>query len=303
LNKRLYFPLRDSEGHEVIAIVRVAADPVGFEELRRKGRNVLLGFIVSNVVLVVLYVMTMRLVRRTIEAERLAAQADRLRALGTMTAGIAHEIRNPLGIISLQVEEMRAFLPQIPEEKTRAAFDEIAHDLQAETKRLRELTESFLHFSKASSSTSFQPVSVRVDKILEPLLKIWTKGLNPELRKISYRNPDPDARVLFTEDRLRQVVLNLLRNADEAMGSRQGSIEITVRTGGNYVDIVIQDTGPGIPKENIEQIFDPFFTTRVEGTGLGLPLSRAMARSAKGDILVESEPGKGSTFTLRLHGR
>lgn len=299
LDKRLYYPIRNEKA-ELVAILRLEIDQGYFNAMRKRGRWLLVGFVSSNAILVALYLLTMRLVKRTIQAERQVSQADRLRALGTMTAGIAHEIRNPLGIISLQVEELRAFIKGIRDDALRASFEQVASEIQQETRRLRDLTETFLQFSRANSSVTLRTVAVRVDTIVPATVKLWSKGLNPQSRRVEVRNEAGEASALFTEDRMRQVLLNLLRNADEALGSRQGTIEVVIARQGANIEIAVKDDGPGISRANLEQIFDPFFTTRAEGTGLGLPLSRALARSAGGDLVVETEEGKGATFTLRL---
>jgi signal transduction histidine kinase len=102
------------------------------------------------------------------------------------------------------------------------------------------------------------------------------------------------------EDKLRQVMLNLLRNADEAIGDKDGAITITLRRQQGNVQISVTDTGPGIPVDVASQVFDPFFTTRADGTGLGLSVSRAIAEAAGGSLTVQSTLGEGAVFVLTL---
>lgn len=298
--KRLYMPLVHPKGR-TLAVLRLEHNPLDFSALRTSRNRFFLGFFGATALLVFLYFQTMRLVRRTIEAERGASQADRLRALGTMTAGIAHEIRNPLNIISLQVEELRASVPAVQEESTRKALTQIAEDLQSETRRLKELTQTFLNFSRTTSAPTTKAVAVDAHRAVEKLFRLWEKGLDPRMRRVAFVNDAPaGTRVLFTEDRLRQVLLNLLRNADEALGTQAGEITLTMALKASSLHISVRDTGPGIDPANLNQIFDPFFTTRAEGTGLGLSLTKALVEGAGGKLEVESKPGKGACFTAIL---
>jgi len=294
---RIYHPVRTREG-EVVAVLRLEGKMP--EGLMRVRNRLFLGMLVSVGILVFLWLWAVRLVRRTLEAERAAAQSDRLRALGTMTAGIAHEIRNPLGIIHLQVEEFRALARDVPDEAKRVELLSIGDDLLKETRRLKDLTQSFLDFTRASSAVNKDRRLLDVSKATEQTLNLWKKGVSPELRTVEFRSSVAGATVSFSEDRLRQVLLNLLRNADDALGRERGTISVAVDRSGAMLTIAVSDSGPGIPRETLEQIFDPFFTTRAEGTGLGLSVSRALAEAGGGTLKATSEPGRGATFILAL---
>jgi signal transduction histidine kinase len=282
----------------VVAILRMEGD--NFERLVTLRSRLFFGLLLSMGVLLFLWFWTLKMVKRTIEAERSAAQSDRLRALGTMTAGIAHEIRNPLGIISLQAEELKALSAEVADPTLREALQATTADLQKEARRLKDLTHSFLAFSKASSATNKEAPRVDVNGCVEGTVRLWQKGLRPELRTVRFEPAARTVSAIMQEDRLKQILLNLLRNADEALGSQVGEITVAVEPSGNHVRISIRDNGPGISREAQAQIFDPFFTTRAEGTGLGLSLSRALAEAAKGNLEVNSELGAGATFTLTL---
>ncbi|MCC6548129.1 HAMP domain-containing histidine kinase [Candidatus Sumerlaeota bacterium] len=296
---RVYMPLMNESGR-VLALLRLELNSQYFRQLTVLRNRLFFGFILASALLVVLWLMLMRLVRRTITAERIAAQADRLRALGTMTAGIAHEIRNPLGIIALQIEELRATADMNKATEIRP----IINEMNEEVKRLKNLTEQFLTFSRAGSDSTPPLSPVPVDETLGPLAKMWSKGLSPELRTVHYHSDSPTAAVFFPADRLRQIVLNLLRNADDALGKSKGEIFVRVTLSkSSEVSITVTDTGPGISETVLDQIFDPFFTTRAEGTGLGLSLSRAFAQGGGGTLIAESEEGKGAKFTLTLPGK
>lgn len=299
LRKRIYFPIRN-EANRVVAILRVEGNSSTSSSLVTLRNRLLLALPISTGICVLLWYFTVRLVRRTIEAERSASQADRLRALGTMTAGIAHEVRNPLAIITLQLEEMRAIAKTLSDVPQREALNQLHQELKEETTRLRGLTEQFLGFSKASSRPELKVVAFRAAPSVEATVKLWGKGTDPVLREVSFCNDAGELKVFFEEPRLRQILLNLLRNADEALGKTKGHITVGIERRGAMMDVSVRDSGPGIDPANLEQIFDPFFTTRAEGTGLGLSVSRALAESAGGSLTATSTKGQGATFLLKL---
>ncbi len=305
--RRLYFPVRAPDSLDpsspgpVVAVLQLAGDPAAFRPLFQVRNRLLFGFGITLVLFLATYWMTVRLVRRTLHAERMAGQADRLRALGSMTAGIAHEIRNPLNILTLQAEELEASLADVPEAKLRANLASLASDIRAETLRLKSLTEEFVHFARASSEKDEGNALTNVAEVVEETVRRFGKGLHPELHSLHVRiDADRGLRARFPEDRLRQILLNLLRNAQEALGPRKGEVDVRVSRVGDGIEILVNDNGPGMDATTASQVFDPFFTTRAEGTGLGLSLSRAYAETAGGSLTLKTAPEKGATFLLRL---
>lgn len=298
--RRLYVPIVGTLSMDPVAVLRLESPVVDAGAIRRVRARFVAGGILATLIVVVLWVSTMRLVRRTLEAEREAARADRLRALGTLTAGVSHEIRNPLGIISLQAEELKALAQEMPPDQTRENLESLADDLRSETRRLRDLLEDFLRFSRSGveDEPATQPVSP--GEVIDGLMRIWSKGFDGGHREIVYKNSVGETTVLLAEDRLRQIALNLLRNADEALGKRPGRIDVHLGKRGTDVVLTVTDDGPGIPAEELSRIFDPFHSTRPEGTGLGLALARAIAENAGGNLEARSREGHGATFTLLL---
>ena len=304
MQRTVYMPVRNKQeqGGRVVALLRIESGTGQFAELARLRRRLFVGFWISIGILVFLYIATIRLIRRTINAERAASQADRLRALGTMTAGIAHEIRNPLGILTLQIEELRETIRQVEDRDQRASLASIAEDLASDTKRLKGLTEQFVSFGSggAEAAGETRPAKIDAAEAARQLLKIWKKSVDPQRREIVEEIAEDSLPVFFTEDALRQILLNILRNADEALGDQSGQIKVRVFERDGYAAISVEDTGPGIDPAMQRQLFDPFFTTKADGTGLGLSLSRSLAQRAGGDLTVESTPGEGARFALLL---
>jgi signal transduction histidine kinase len=217
---------------------------------------------------------------------------EKLAELGRLTAGIAHEIKNPLAIIGYALEllcrdgELTSF--QI----------EMAEKIEMEIERLNTLTEGLLSFS---SSREGCRRLVALNDLVEEVLGL----LRFELQRQSVQ-----LEIDFTElplveadpNKLKQVVINLVMNAAQAMHGEGRVILRTCRHGEHGVELAVIDSGPGIPAEIQEQMFTPFFTTKPEGegTGLGLYLCRNIVREHGGEILVESVQGTGATFRVRL---
>ncbi|MBI5155593.1 ATP-binding protein, partial [Candidatus Poribacteria bacterium] len=132
------------------------------------------------------------------------------------------------------------------------------------------------------------------------IVRLFEKGLPPNIRLVIQAGPPAPVRVTFAEAQLRQVVLNLLRNSQEAIGGAAGQITVSVAAEREFGVVTIRDNGPGMDGATLAQIFDPFFTTRPEGTGLGLPLSRSLVEAAGGRLVIESTKGAGAVAQLSL---
>jgi signal transduction histidine kinase len=216
---------------------------------------------------------------------------EKLAELGRLTAGIAHEIRNPLAIIGYALELLCRDGAMTPFQV------EMAEKIEMEIERLRTLTDGLLSFSSGREGCRRL---VSLNDLLEEALRLirfelqrQTVALETEFNELPLVSADPN--------QLKQVVINLIMNAVQALGGK-GTITLRTAGCGNMVELSVGDTGPGIPTELLTGIFDPFFTTKPEGegTGLGLYLCRTIVREHGGEISVESEPGSGATFRVRL---
>jgi PAS domain S-box-containing protein len=234
-------------------------------------------------------------VTRRVALERQARQAEKLSALGTLAAGIAHEINNPLGVITSRVEVamLEAEGSDIPKRllEDLRVIDRHAH-------RAARIAQGLLSFSR---HTAWQFVPVDVNQLVEEVLLLIDKQLQKERMVLQRRLAPGLPRVMGSPNHLEQVLLNLLTNAREAM-TAGGSILVESResAGGQEVQIVIADTGPGLQADVVARIFDPFFTTKKDGTGLGLSISYGIVKDHGGTLDVASEVGKGATFTITL---
>ena len=222
-------------------------------------------------------------------------QAEKLAALGTLAAGIAHEINNPIGVITSRVELMRldADAHHLP--------NEVRNDLDVvhrHARRVARITQGLLSFARKSPHAR-SPVDLNqiVDDTLVLLEHPLTRG---GVTIVTTRAPGLP-RLMGDANALQQVLVNLLTNARDAI---TGAGTIDVRTEASpdrrEVRLSVHDTGRGIPREALPRVFDPFFTTKPEGTGLGLAISYGIVRDHGGTIDVDSRPDHGTTFTVTL---
>jgi len=224
-----------------------------------------------------------------IEIEDQLRRADRLTALGELSAGMAHEIRNPLGAIRGTAEILRDAFP--PEHK----YAEFTAILVKEVDRLNQVLEDFLRFVRPEPTdlARFRPAET-LREVLH-LAEVQARKARVNIVTEIAELPETEG----GEGQFKQVFLNLILNAVQAM-TGGGQLHIVAEVHDNWVVCRFSDTGPGIPKENLERIFNPFFTTKQEGTGLGLAITSRIVENSGGRIKVESEVGQGTTFTLKL---
>jgi two-component system sensor histidine kinase PilS (NtrC family) len=219
---------------------------------------------------------------------------DRLAALGEMAAGLAHEIRNPLASLSGAAQFLEETALLQPEERR------LLEIISKESDRLNDITKSFLLYAKPEEK-KIHNISL-VEEIESVLSLMKQRKKLPEADvKI-----DVPANLQFEVDpsQFKQVLLNLLLNAYQALPHEDGRISIKGTTkGGDHLVLKISDNGTGIRPEDLSRVFNPFFTTRPDGTGLGLAIVHRLVHEWNGDITVDSEQGKGSTFTLHLPKR
>lgn len=221
--------------------------------------------------------------------EDILHRQDKLAAVGQLAAGVAHEIRNPLTSIKGYAE----FLSMDETAKDRQEYFDI---ILEEIERVNSIVEEFMLLSKPT-------VSVLEKKPLLPIMDNVVSILDYQLRKNkiqlhrSYENPN--FFVECDENKLKQVFLNFIKNAVEAMPNG-GFIEIIVKKENDSISIVIKDSGIGMSKEQLKKLGEPFFTTKKDGNGLGLMVSFKIIENLNGKVYIESELGKGTSFHITL---
>lgn len=224
-----------------------------------------------------------------IEIEEQLRRADRLSALGELSAGMAHEIRNPLGSIKGTAEILR---DGVSADDPKLEFADI---LIKEVDRLNRVLEDFLHFAKPAPVEQglFSPNEVVVD-VLELTRQQATRN-----RVDVQLDLGDDIEVPGQGEQVKQSLLNLVLNALQVMPDG-GTLKVSSRVYHDNFEIAVSDNGPGVSREDRDRIFNPFVTTREGGTGLGLAIALRIVQSHGGHIKLESAPGEGASFVLCL---
>ncbi len=224
--------------------------------------------------------------------ERLAA-AERIAAWREVARRLAHEIKNPLTPIAMSVETLRDALEQ-ERPDFREIFQEGTAAIQDEVRRLKRIVDEFSRFARLPRPV---PALLPAGELVSSLLALFPA---PPPGIALEREVAPDLpRVNVDRDQMLQVLLNLVRNAVEAMGNG-GTLRILARREGSEVAISVSDTGPGIRPEDLSSVFEPYFTTKEGGTGLGLAIADRIVHEHAGRIDVRSRPREGAIFTVRL---
>ena len=225
------------------------------------------------------------------ELEKEMTKHERLVALGKMAAGVAHEIRNPLSSIKGFATMLGASVRECGE------GDKAARLLIEEVERLDRSITEMLNYSRP---LPLRRAPVALDALLENSLDLIRPDAEEMGVEVRFAAADMPL-VEVDEDRVKQVMLNLYLNALQAMESGGGVLDVGCRAvADGMVEIVVRDTGKGVPPEHLERVLEPYFTTKADGTGLGLALAYKIIDEHGGDIRIESEPGKGTVVRVRL---
>lgn len=219
-------------------------------------------------------------------------KSEKMASLGQMSAGINHEIKNPINFIQGSIEAMRRDMKEETYEKNRDYFKFIEDGLG----RIKRIVNSLSHFSHQSQEPDQK---CELHPLLDNCLNILEHKSKGRIEIV--KNYCELKHIMGNSGQLHQVFLNLLSNAMQAIDKR-GQISITTQQDARSVHVIIDDTGEGITPEVLEKIFDPFFTTKKpgEGTGLGLAISTKIINDHGGNIAATSEVGKGTTFRVYL---
>jgi signal transduction histidine kinase len=227
--------------------------------------------------------------------------SERMASAGTLAAGVAHEINNPLGVAMANVEFAADALSRMAQDPAVVNLEEPLRDAREALERIRDIVRDVKLFSRPHDDAT---VAVDIRRVLDSATRMAWNEIRHRAKLVKDYEEVP--MVSANESRLGQVVLNLVVNAAQAIPEGQADsneIRVSTRaTDDGRVLVDVSDTGSGIPSENLERIFDPFFTTKAVGvgTGLGLAICHRIVNELGGHITVESELGKGSRFRLSL---
>jgi signal transduction histidine kinase len=268
--------------------------------------------------------------RESIRFHRLETRnraSERLAELGKLTSGLAHEIKNPLSSVNLNVqllqEDLRELASSItpphqqnPPSATDTLPEQLGriqrrfHGLLRETQRLRDILEDFLRFA---GRVKLDRTPLEINTLADELADFFTpQAQAAQIQCRTQLTPEP-TQTLADNGLLKQALLNLLINATQAMTNARSSpnphggcnelilrTNVTHQAGHHDIHIHVIDTGPGIQPSDLEKVFEPYFTTKKAGTGLGLPTAKRIVEEHRGSLTVHSELGRGSDFTITL---
>ncbi len=291
--KTAFAPVFDESG-EVLGAVAVEGGASFFEGLWRLRRQVLITGAAGMVAVLVLALLFTRLLRTQVLAERALRETSALAAAGELAAILAHEIRNPLAVISSRAERVSVKLRQgKPADEILDWFEAIPREVD----RLNTVLTQYLSFARPSD---LQHAGAFLGPTLDAVLSLVGGDLTR--KGIQVRREDESCsghRVRMAPAALHQVLLNLLLNARDAM-SRGGLLTITAHPAGRWILLTVSDTGCGMTAEQKRRAFEAFFTTKPNGSGLGLAVVRSMLDLYGAKVAVTSAPGAGTSFTLSI---
>lgn len=223
------------------------------------------------------------------------SKVSEIEELSRLTGGLAHEIKNPLSIIKINLKLISEDLASSKDENTARASRKIAV-VQKETDRLEQILEDFLRYIR---KTELHPASIDVNKLIVDMVDFYSPQAISRTITIRLSLCSGPLMCFADSNSLKQVLLNLFINAQQAM---PGGGELMLRTQrtNNEAVIIVSDTGKGIAAENLEKIFEAYYSTKAGGSGLGLSASQKIIEAHKGKIKVDSIVGKGTSFTILL---
>ena len=284
---------------------------LAFRNLWRNRRRTLLtlsAMVVSAALLLISIIIILnrsnKLVAQQKRADQTRAQlehASKLASVGELAAGIAHEINNPLAVITVESGLLMDYTdPQFGLDLERSELRQRLQSIQDSAFRCRDITLKLLRFVRRSDfDLKEHDIHTLIDGVIFGLLGNELDNSNVKMT-CDYDRSLPQ--MTTDGNQLQQVILNIVNNARDAIDGRQGEIKISTSRRGKKIVVSIRDTGGGIPPDVLDKLFVPFFTTKEvgKGTGLGLSVSYGIVRGLGGEIEVESVAGEGSIFRLVL---
>jgi len=319
-NKAEVIEMNDEKGNPlIVGYAYIQNSPFIFMELSRPGvmqeswlslrRELIVFLLISILVIlgVVTWVTTSIVSRvRDVDIKRATIfhkmeYTNKLAAIGRLGAGVAHEINNPLAIISEKGGLIRDILTMSEKMPPKEKFLELIDSVLSSVERCSKITHRLLGFAK---HMDIQHERINLEILLREVLEFLGKEASYRGIKVDFNVPEDFPTIESDRGQLQQVFLNIINNAFAAFkeGEVNGRVDITMKQlGPNQVNVSVTDNGIGIPEENLEHIFEPFFTTKKGyGTGLGLSITYGIVEKLGGNISVESKVGQGTCFSIIL---
>lgn len=283
-------------------IIRIGISERDLQARIGRLRGDLLGQIatlgaVTTALLVAAFLLISALLRRGQRLEEQAAEAERMAYVGTLASGLAHEIRNPLNSLNLNMqmleEELGEGSPGVPTGGRLLAIT------RTEIARLERLVTDFLSYARPRP---LELEEIPAAELLEQVRELLAGEVRTRRVALTVEDRTGGAALRADPAQMRQLLLNLAQNALAAVAEAPGGgrVLLAAERRGAAVELLVEDDGPGIPAEDLERIFEVFYSTRKGGTGLGLAIVERIARNHGGEVQVGSEPGRGTTVRVVL---
>lgn len=256
----------------------------------------LLGVIAAAVLLIPLGCLyAKRSVQRAREMEERARVSERLAFVGQLAGGLAHEIKNPLGTLNLNLQLLKEDLEKTAAPKEKRLCKKI-DVIQREALRLEEILNDFLRYARGPQPTLAE---CNINRVVDEVMSFIAPEMT--LHKVQLRTHYDEniPKVKLDADLFKQALLNIVINAQQAMPSG-GEVVLQTSRHGDRAQIDIIDTGEGIPEDRRDKIFNVYYSTKKAGTGLGLPTAKRIVDEHRGAIRLQSEVGKGTCFSIEL---
>jgi signal transduction histidine kinase len=310
LGRRLVKGPDGTAHYDVIKPVSVSGSPVGFLEIglslkpmeaawQRSVRSMVvfgLGILAVGILgMGAIFYNQQDHLRKVSSLEAEISRRERLAELGNLAATVAHEIRNPLNSVSMGLQRLASeFTPGREQEKNE--YTHFLKLMQSEVRRLNSTVEQFLSLARP---LKLNHETIAVEKFLKELTILAAEDAKSSAVEIDLRVASHLPSLPADRNYLKQLLLNLILNGVQAM-PRGGTLTVEANADKEFLEFAITDRGTGMDAPTLKRIFEPYFTTKASGSGLGLSIARRIAEAHGGTITVESEPGRGSTFHVRL---
>jgi signal transduction histidine kinase len=240
-------------------------------------------------------------VRRAMQRTRRIASAARLKEhlveLGTLTGGLAHEIKNPLSTVKVNLQLLTEDLDHPGADESQKRMLRRLSAVSNEVTRLQEVLDDFLRFA---GKHELKPVTIDLRQVVSDLVDFFSPQAAATGVRVRMYLAEQPIWVHVDVDLLKQALLNLLINAQQAMASGGGELLLRTERDGRRARVEVIDTGPGMPSEVAQKIFQAYYTTKPGGTGLGLPTAQRIIREHEGQITLDTALGRGSRFVIHL---
>lgn len=262
------------------------------DKLQQRSEHFFISMTVDVIVVSILLAIVNRKQRRLVEANQRLAHNEKVATLGRVAAQVAHEVRNPLAGLLLYSEHLKGKIDGKLPNGDAQLIDRIIDTIN----NLTATTEQILNFARP---VTLAPRRVDLNAVAQDVIQLLSTEITAHSIEIELDLDDSPVAGMLDEPSIRATTLNLVLNAVQAMPAG-GHLTISTNSNGNKLLMAIRDTGSGMTPEQIKQIFEPFNTTKSRGLGLGMPYAQKIIREHGGEIVVDSQPGKGTEVTIEL---